>query len=417
VKPIRVVVVMVEPPLPFGSAAGRWYYVLIRGLVERGHRVTAFAVCSNPSDVEAAASMFPAPQYDLRCHPIENRNGVAAKLETIRRPHLHLFRDEVRRELAAVLREGYDVLHLETLWSGWTALDVDPAKVLVNLHHLYAIDDANSSFVDIRTGLHRALRKRAERSLLRRFGTIAAITPRLENAARKITRGKVPVYRFPFAIDPTLYRFVPTEERPTRPVVSLIGSIHWRPSYSAAVRLVTRLWPGIKRQVPDAKLRIVGWRARSMLRDYLELPDVEIIEDVPDIRPYFNDSSVLVHAADHASGIKVKIVEAMAFGVPVVTNTEGIEGLPARDGVHLLVSDDDRGIIERTAALLRNVPEQERMRLAARELIEKQCSPARALDAVECCYNDMIARRGGARSDASLASPRSDSITHSSFAP
>ena len=417
VKPLRVVVVMIEPPLPFGSAAARWYYVLLRGLVERGHRVTAFAACSSASDIERAASMFPAPQYDLRCYPIENRKGVAAKLETIRRPHSHQFREGVRRELAAVLRKGYDVLHLETAWSGWAALDANQAKVLVNLHYLYAIDDGDSSFVDIRTGLQRALRKRAERNLLRRFGTIAAITPRLESAARKITGGKVPVYWFPFAIDSTLYRFVPAAERPERPVVSLIGSMNWRPSHSAAVRLLTRLWPGIKAQVPDAKLRIVGWRARSMLREYVDLPDVEIIEDVPDIAPYFKDSSVLVHAAANASGIKVKIVEAMAFGVPVVTNTEGIEGLPVRDGVHLAVSDDDRGIIERTVALLRNVPEQERMRLAARELIDTQCSPARALDAVEGCYQDIIGRRGGEHGIVPLASPRSDSTTHSSFAP
>jgi len=402
-KPLRVVVVMVEPPLPFGTAAARWYYVLIRGLVERGHRVTAFAVCSNPSDIEAASSIFPPPQYDLRCHPIENRNGVAAKLETIRRPHSHLFRGDIRRELAAVLREGYDLLHLETLWSGWTALEVDPAKVLVNLHYLYALDDANSAFVDIRTGLQRALRKRAERSLLRRFGAIAAITPRLESAAREFTGGKVPVYSFPFAIDSTLYRFVPASERPPRPIVSSIGSMNWRPSYSAAVRLVTRLWPDIKQQVPDAKLRIVGWRARSMLHEYLGLPDVEILEDVPDIRPYFN-SSVLVHPADHASGIRVKLVEAMAFGVPVVTNAEGIEGLPVRDGVHLAVCAGDCAIVDRAVALLRDVPAQERMRLAARELIETQCSPARALDAVEACYHHMLARPGREPSRVTLAS-------------
>jgi len=189
VKPLRLVVVMVEPPLPFGTASARFYYVLLKGLVERGHRVTAFAVCSNAADVAKVGAMFPAPQYDLRCHPIENRYGVAAKLETIRRPHSHLFRDGVRRELSDVLRRGYDILHLETLWSGWTALEVDPAKVLVDIHYLYAIDDANSSFVDVRTGFQRALRKRAERNLLHRFGTIAAITPRLESAARNITGG------------------------------------------------------------------------------------------------------------------------------------------------------------------------------------------------------------------------------------
>jgi glycosyltransferase involved in cell wall biosynthesis len=197
----------------------------------------------------------------------------------------------------------------------------------------------------------------------------------------------------------------------------LIGTMHWRPSHSAAVRLLTRLWPGIKRQVPDATLRIVGRQARSVLHEYINLPDVEIIENVPDIGPYFSDSSVLVHAADQASGIKVKIVEAMAFGTPVVTNTEGIEGLPARDGVHLIVSEDDRGIIERTVALLRAVPEQERMRLAARELIDTQCAPARALDAVEGCYNDMIVRRSGARSNLSRVATVADSNLHSSLAP
>jgi glycosyltransferase involved in cell wall biosynthesis len=414
VKPLRVVVVMIEPPLPFGSAAARWYYVLLRGLVERGHRVTAFAVCSNPSDIAAAAAMFPAPQYDLRCHPIENRSGVAAKLETIRRPHSHLFRDGFRRELAAVLGDGFDLLHLEMLWSGWTALEVDPARVLVNLHYLYAIDDADSSFVDFRTGLQRALRKRAERNLLQRFGQIAAITPRLENAAREITGARLPVCWFPFAIDPTLYRFVLASERPPRPTVSLIGSMNWRPSHAAAVRLIAKLWPGIKHQVPDARLRIVGWRARSMLPEYLDLPDVEIVENVADIRPYFSDSSVMVHAADHASGIKVKIVEAMAFGVPVVTNAEGIEGLTVRDGVHLIVSEGDREIIERTAALLRDQPEQERMRLAARQWIDAQCSPPRALDAVEHCYHEMIARRVGLQST-TLASAPSQSVSHSSF--
>jgi glycosyltransferase involved in cell wall biosynthesis len=126
---------------------------------------------------------------------------------------------------------------------------------------------------------------------------------------------------------------------------------------------------------------------------------------------------VLVHVPDHASGIKVKIVEAMAFGVPVVTNTEGIEGLPVRDGVHLIVSDDDRELVERTVTLLRSVPEQERMRLAARELIETQCSPANALDAIERCYQDIIARRGGVPASAPLASPPSDVTTQSSFAP
>ena len=51
--PLRIVLVMIEPPLPFGNAAARWYYVLLRGLVARGHRVTAFAACSKPGEIRS----------------------------------------------------------------------------------------------------------------------------------------------------------------------------------------------------------------------------------------------------------------------------------------------------------------------------------------------------------------------------
>ena len=47
--PLRVIVVMIEPPLPFGNAVARWFYVLLRELVARGHRTTAFAACITPA--------------------------------------------------------------------------------------------------------------------------------------------------------------------------------------------------------------------------------------------------------------------------------------------------------------------------------------------------------------------------------
>ena len=79
----RVVMVMIEPPLPFGNAAARWYYVLLKGLVERGHRVTAFATCSKPEELEKARILFPAPAYDLRLYAFPTGGGLASKWRTI----------------------------------------------------------------------------------------------------------------------------------------------------------------------------------------------------------------------------------------------------------------------------------------------------------------------------------------------
>ena len=130
---------MIEPPLPFGNAAARWFYVLLKGLVERGHHVTAFASCSKPEEIAKAKILFPAPQYDLRCYPEPHNRGLLSKWQTFRRPYSFMFSRELRRDLDRELACGFDVLHLEQLLSGWLGLrHVD--RTLVNVHYLAWVD-------------------------------------------------------------------------------------------------------------------------------------------------------------------------------------------------------------------------------------------------------------------------------------
>ncbi len=95
----RIIVVLPDPPLPFGNAAARWYYVLVRGLVERGHEVTAFAVLHDPRQGEDVAKLFAGPEYDVRLYSLPRRGGLRAKLESMRRPHSYLFGPDLRAEL------------------------------------------------------------------------------------------------------------------------------------------------------------------------------------------------------------------------------------------------------------------------------------------------------------------------------
>jgi len=177
------------------------------------------------------------------------------------------------------------------------------------------------------------------------------------------------------------------------PVVSLIGSFNWGPTYSAGVRLLTRLWPEIKRRLPEAQLQIVGREARKALQGFVTGPDVAIHENVPDTVPYFQRTGVLLFPAKSASGMKVKVLEAMALGTPVVTTEEGVEGLPARDGIHAAICDDDAGLVGRTIALLNPSLHRMKLRQAARALIEKHCSPRSTVAAVESMHNDIAERR------------------------
>ncbi|HEY7328477.1 MAG TPA: glycosyltransferase family 4 protein [Gemmataceae bacterium] len=392
---LRIVLVMIEPPLPFSHAVSRWYYVLLRGLVERGHRVTAFAVCSKPAEMDQARALFPSPKSDLRCYPLPKRSGLRAKWEIFHRPYSYMFGLDLRSSLKATLAEGFDILHLESIWSGWMGQGLDLARTVLNFHSLYDIDQANHPPLNWSDWIHRLLRRRAERRLLRNVGTLMTLSTRLQKSVNAIAPG-VPVHIVPLAMDLSLYPFIPAQLRPKAKMISLIGSFDWLPTYSAAVRLLTRLWPEIRERSSDTRLQLVGWNAQQALRAYLPQAGVEVVENVPSTQSYFERASVLVYAPDGAaSGMKVKVLEAFAYGVPVVTTHDGVEGLPVQDGVHADVCNDDAGLIAHTIDLLGDCARQERQRVAARQLLQACCSPQVALDRVERCYEEILVRQQG----------------------
>ena len=381
---MRIILVFIEAPHPFGNAAARWYFVLLKGLVAKGHQVTAFAVTSRKEEADAALKLFPAPEYDLRLYPIVGSKGVLAKLRTLRRPYSYLFSDAMRRDLAAELEKGFDVLHLEHLWSGWLGLDHVRRSVL-HIHYLFGIDLAGPSGARAMNPLLRAITVSAERRLLRRYPNITTLSKRLASAISRI-QPKAQVDVVPLGLDASLYPFDPRPTPARRPMVGLIGTFSWQPTFGAAERLLTRLWPEISRQVPEARLQAVGRNAATALAPFADTPGLEIHGDVDDPIPYFQSTDVLLYAPPQGSGMKVKIVEAFALGTPVVTNAEGIEGLPAIDGVHAGVADDDAGLIARTVALLRDADRRHAQRINARTLVETVCGPRATVDAMEAVH-------------------------------
>ncbi len=116
-----------------------------------------------------------------------------------------------------------------------------------------------------------------------------------------------------------------------------------------------------------------------------------IIRDrVDDVRGFFRSLDLQLYPRNPSSGMKFKVLEAFALGVPVVTNAAGVEGMPVEDGVHAGLSEDDAGLIERTVALLQDPARRQQVRYQARELLKTHCSPESALDRVERIYNQII---------------------------
>lgn len=389
---LRIILVLLEPPLPFGNPAARWYYALLKGLVQRGHRVTTLVSCSDLGEAWQARRLFPDTQYDIHYYPTCDQRGWRAALRTLRRPYSYLFNEDLKQNLAALLRAPYDVLHLEHLWSGYLGLGHEQ-KSLINVHYLFSIDLAELAHQSLRDRVRWLRTCQVERRLLRRFPNVSALTDRLAERIRQVNpTGHL--HTLPLAMDLSLYPFQPPTNHNGNPVLGLIGSFTWEPTFSAAERLIRDLWPKIKRQVPGARLQLVGREARRKLLPLLKegMPDVSVLENVPDTFPYFARTDVMLYAPRQGSGMKVKVMEAFALGTPVVTTPDGVEGLDAVDGLQAGVALDDDSLVERAVTLLQDAAQRQRLRQAARRLIEECCNPGPVLDKLEQIYAGIIAR-------------------------
>jgi glycosyltransferase involved in cell wall biosynthesis len=387
---MKVIIVTPAVPHPFGDTAARWFYVLINELLGRGHEVVAIAA-TEESDARINEAKKWLLQHDgnltLHCHRLQvDFFTLRRKWQNLIRPRSELLQDSALVALLhSEIARGYDVLHLEQMSAGWLGLNVP--RTLLNVHFFDVIDWAQKSHMNFSERKELWQARRATRHLLHGIPHVRLLTPRLKEMAESINpHGKY--YVVPLALDPALY---PMQPPVLEPVVGMIGSMHWEPSRSAAERLITRIWPLIKRDIPRAKLFIAGWNANTYLNKYSSLPGLTLAENLSHPSEFFSQAAVMVYAPSCGSGMKVKVMESMAYGVPVVTTWEGVEGIDYQNGRECWIAETDEDLAGRVRQLLEDSDQRLQMRDAARVLIEQRYSPRPVVDKMMNVYRQLIA--------------------------
>ncbi|HKB12967.1 MAG TPA: glycosyltransferase family 4 protein, partial [Vicinamibacterales bacterium] len=132
----------------------------------------------------------------------------------------------------------------------------------------------------------------------------------------------------------------PRSEGVRPPTILYVGALGWPPNASAARYLATDVLRAVRRTIGDARVVIVG---RNPTPELLALAredrHVEVAADVPDVAPYFRDADVLAVPLETGGGTRLKILEAFAADLPVVSTAIGCEGIAAEDGRHLVVAE------------------------------------------------------------------------------
>jgi sugar transferase (PEP-CTERM/EpsH1 system associated) len=132
--------------------------------------------------------------------------------------------------------------------------------------------------------------------------------------------------------------FQPQPSEPdTRPLTTVfIGALDYQANTDGIRWYCQTIWPTIRQRFPQALFRMVGSRPNVEARWLGDMDGVELVGEVPDVRPYLHDATVVVVPLRVARGVQNKVLEALAAGKPVVVTPPGREGIEATPGVHLV---------------------------------------------------------------------------------
>jgi glycosyltransferase involved in cell wall biosynthesis len=178
--------------------------------------------------------------------------------------------------------------------------------------------------------------------------------------------------------------FRPEQRSGSNDTLVFTGAMDWMPNEDAILYFCSNILPLIREKAPEVKLRVVGRKPGKRIAALQEADArLEVTGTVDDIRPHVRDASVYIVPLRIGGGTRLKIFEAMAMGMAVVSTTIGAEGLPVVHGEHLLLADTPEAFANATLTVLTQPLLRERLSRAARALVEERYDWAAATDVVD----------------------------------
>jgi len=268
----------------------------------------------------------------------------------------------------AVKESQFDFLHADQLWMAQYALSIQSQlpgiKLVLDQHnavHLipHRLADGNTNPL-IRRLLWREARLMAhyEAQTCTQFDQVVWVTDEdreavhssiLSGAERSRAQSKDAGEVIPICVDPSEIEPVTTLSK--EPTLLFLGGMHWPPNADGVRWFLDAVWPQVKARLPSARMNVIGKDPPSIAR---EIEEVHALGYVHEVSPYWQSSRVFIVPLRAGGGMRVKIMDAWARGLPVVSTTIGAEGIDYCDGEDILIADDPKAFAEKILHLLRD---------------------------------------------------------------
>jgi polysaccharide biosynthesis protein PslH len=273
----------------------------------------------------------------------------------------------------AIGGERYEIGLIEHSWCAPYWQEIAPAcrRTVLDLHNIESLLHARCAAVEGRAtaiahGIFRDASLGLERTWLPRFSQVLATSLSDSAAALAIA----PAARI--AVYPNSLPWRPQPERADENVIVFSGNMEYHPNISAVRFFRQQVWPVLRRRWPALVWRLVGKNPAAVSRFLGGDPQIEATGEVEDAVRELARARVAVVPLLAGSGTRFKILEAWSAGLPVVSTTIGAEGLPGRDGEHLLIADGAEAFAAAVTLVLEDASLRRRLGQAGRQLFEQE---------------------------------------------
>jgi len=349
-----------------------------------------------------------------RTEDIEGLRGFVHDLQTVFRPQKYGVKDllkgvctsepftiinykteEMKELVFKKLDEGMDAVHCEHLNMAQYAPAGKGLKRIIDMHNVeseimrrYA-EKASDPLRAIYSKMTAKKLARYERGVLNDFDLCIAVSARDAEHMREFSSNTVVVDN---GVD--LDTFLLREDTVTEPRLVYTGWMKYHANNDAAKYFCDEIFPAIKKDKPDVTVDIVGKEPSDEILRLSKIVGVNVTGAVPDIRPFINNASVYIVPLRVGGGTRLKILEAMAIGVPIVSTSIGCEGIGLTNEVDILIADTADEFAAQTLRLLGDAPLRQRLAGNARELVEERFSWKMIGKKLLSAYNTIITEEG-----------------------
>jgi polysaccharide biosynthesis protein PslH len=393
-------------PFPPHSGPRVKTYHLLRYLAEQ-HQVTLVTFTRNAEEEAHANTLrrMCAAVHTVHLHRSRPRDlaAVAASLVSgtpflIERDSSTAMHHLLAELVAAAGRQGepFDLVHADQLNMAQFAEPLPLPRLLDQHNAVWAILER---IAKQETGPKRIFLEREQRLLQRYEGhvcaTFEAVTAVSEEDRRALLHvmpqpRDIPI--IPIAVDAATQQ--PVARTPGAKGVLSLATMMYPPNVDAVCWFARDIYPLVRRAVPDTHFYVCGQRPVPEVRALPEKdPSIEVTGYVPDVQPYIANSACLIVPLRSGGGMRVKILEALAWGIPIVSTTVGYEGIDLKPGEHLLVADTPSDFADAVTLLLRDPESGSRIAAAGRQRLLERYDWQAVCPAMDAVYQRMMAEK------------------------